>query len=110
MKLIEPVAVERDTDGFWSHPEIPDFDEDAVAMKAWCDAQGLEFWHAELENEDDDHPAYVSYFDNESASVAEWNPEGPMGADWFTFSIHDTEDGPMWYWARRTSSKGSTDE
>ncbi len=28
-KLIDPVEVVRDEDGYWYHPNIPDFDEDA---------------------------------------------------------------------------------
>jgi hypothetical protein len=40
-KLIGPVEVVRDEDGYWYHPDIPDFDEDAEAWKAWLEAQGL---------------------------------------------------------------------
>ena len=40
-KLIGPVEVVRDEDGYWYRPNIPDFDEDAEAWKAWLDAQGL---------------------------------------------------------------------
>ncbi len=108
MKLIDPVAVERDADGWWSHPGIPDFDEDMDAWRTWRDAQGLEFTHVSLENEDETHPAYVAYYENEEASVANWHPQAPDGEGWFVFSIHDTEDGPFWYWARRISAKGGT--
>lgn len=99
--LIGPVPVDRDESGWWSHPGIPNFEEYIDALRAWMAAQGLETHHASLESEDCDHPAYVSYYDNDSCSVAGWNPDPPVGDGWFTFSIHDTEDGPMWFWARR---------
>ncbi|WP_405124556.1 hypothetical protein [Pseudomonas alloputida] len=47
-KLLQRVAVERDKDGWWSHPDDePDFDEDYAAFKAWLVQQGLELkqWH-----------------------------------------------------------------
>lgn len=99
--LIGPVSVERDAAGWWSHPGIPDLGEAAGAYKAWLAAQGLVTAHAGLESEDCTQPAYVSYYDEDSASVAGWNPMAPVGDGWFTLSIHDTEDGPYWVWARR---------
>lgn len=38
---IGPVDVVRDSDGWWWHPGIPEFDEDIEACKAWLDGQGL---------------------------------------------------------------------
>lgn len=29
-----------------------------------------------------------------------WQPSIPVGDAWFTFSIHDTEDGPVCIWVR----------
>ena len=101
--LIGPVTVERDADGWWGHPGVPDFGEDVAAFGSWMAAQGLETALASLESEDLDHPAYVSYYDQESASVAGWNPTPPAGEGWFTISVHDTEDGPYWVWARRVA-------
>jgi hypothetical protein len=101
--LIQPVVVERDKDGWWSHPAIPDFSEDGAAFKAWLAEQGLETTYKMLESEDDSNPAHVSYFENEDPSFAGWEPTPPSGDGWFTFSIHDTEDGPVWVWARRSA-------
>ena len=102
--LIGPVPVERDKDGWWSHPGLPDLDEGQDAeYKAWLAAQGLVTSHVSLEMEDLTHPVYIAYFDEESGSVADWNPEAPAGEGWFTLSIHDTEDGPYWVWARRAA-------
>ena len=104
MELIQPMEVTRDVMGFWSHPGIPDFDEDHLAYKEWQHAQGLEICHQNLESEDDEHPAYKSYYEGDGGgSIAEWNPDMPEGDGWFVLSIHDTEDGPYYVWARRTA-------
>lgn len=108
LALIGPVPVGRDDSGWWSHPGIPDFDEgQEVEYGAWLIAQGLVTDHASLEGEDPTNAAYVSYYDDESCSVAGWNPEAPAGEGWFTLSIHDTEDGPYWVWARRVAGVGA---
>jgi hypothetical protein len=39
-KLIDPVEVVRDSDGYWYHPGIPDFDEEHETYKVWLDTQG----------------------------------------------------------------------
>jgi len=107
MALIQPVAVERDADGYWSHPGIPDGDDDlesAVAFKQWMTDQGLTYQVSNLEDEEDSHPAYHAYYEEECAGVVGWNPEPPKGDGWFTFSIQDTEDGPMWLWVRRVEN------
>jgi len=99
--LIQPMPVERDKDGWWSHPGIPNFDEDMGAYREWLVEQGLETKCKMLESEDESHPAYVSYFENADPNMSAWAPPPPAGEGWFTFSIHDTEDGPAWVWARR---------
>ena len=103
LEPLQPAPVERDSDGWWSHPGVPDFGEDVKAFMAWLSAQGLVTAYASLEGEDLDHPAYVSYYDRGSASVSGWNPAPPAGEGWFTLTMHDTEDGPYWVWARRVA-------
>lgn len=100
--LIQPIEVDRDADGYWWHPGVPDFDEGQDAeWKAWLTAQGLELTQDYLEWESDDHPAYVAYFENEVCGCPLWTPEPPKGEGWFTLAITDTDDGPAWVWARR---------
>jgi hypothetical protein len=101
--LIQPAPVERDAEGWWSHPGIPDFDEDHAAYKAWLEAQGLDIKYTLLDDEDDEHPVRQSYFDNEDTGVSAWEVAPPRGEGWFVLSIHDTEDGPVWVWARRVA-------
>jgi hypothetical protein len=109
-EMIQPMDVVRDKDGWWSHPGIPDFGEDMARYKAWLAAQGLETTFKMLEYEPDTHPVWQAYFDEGSTDVSAWTPPPPQGEGWFTFSIHDTEDGPVWVWARRNTSVQPTAE
>jgi hypothetical protein len=72
-KLIGPVDVVRDEDGYWDHPNIPDFDEDAEAWKSWLDALGLKVtgWHMDFDLES--HP----YWEDGAAHCLGWEPETP---------------------------------
>lgn len=101
------VPVVRDEMGHWSNPAIPDFDGDADACRAWLLEQGLETMSDCLEVEDIDHPVYVSYYDEGDTNISEWECAPVPGQGWHTFSIHDTEDGPVWVWARRAGAAGS---
>jgi hypothetical protein len=107
-ELIKPATVERDADGYWSHPGMPDGDDDsesANAFKAWMAEQRLTHQISNLESEDETHPAYHAYYEEECCGVVGWNPEPLTGNGWFTLSIHDTEDGPMWVWVRRIDER-----
>jgi hypothetical protein len=103
--LIEALAAQRDDDGWYGHHSIPDFDEDHQAYKAWLIAQGLETRFDSLESEDDTHPAYDAYYEQNACHVRNWFCEPPAGEGWFTLSIHDSEDGPQWVWARRVGAE-----
>ncbi|MNP66760.1 hypothetical protein D3C76_1625040 [compost metagenome] len=96
-KLIGPVEVVRDADGYWYHPDIPEFDEDAEAWKAWLEAQGLKVigWH--MESDLEAHP----YWDEEACNCLGWEPETPPDDGWFLLGIFDTDNGPYVQWARR---------
>lgn len=104
-KIIEWAPVVRDAEGWYRHPDMPEFDEDQEEeYRAWLAAQGLDTTYASLESEDDTHPAHISYFDQAGTDVSDWNPAPPAGEGWFTLSIHDSEDGPYWVWARRPAT------
>lgn len=99
---IQALPVDRDSNGWWTHPGIPDFDEgQEKEYRAWLASQGLEVKHAMLEWEPE-HPLYDAWFDDGECDCSSWTPEKPEGDGWFTLSIHDTEDGPVWVWARPT--------
>lgn len=106
LQLIQSLPVQRDKDGSWTHPGIPDFGEDIKAYSEWMAEQGLETSASWLESESPEHPVYISYFEGEEASFADWEPSSPAGADWFTLSVHETDDGPVWVWARRIEQSG----
>lgn len=95
------IPVKRDEFGYWTNPEIPDFDEDHKAYAEWLKSEGLELAHRRLDEEDETHPSYIKVFEEENPDVSEWNPKPPQGEGWCTFSIHETEDGSVWVWARR---------
>ncbi len=99
-RAIGPLLVDRDENGWWSHPAIPNFDEDVDSYLAWVKAVGLEMHYKALES-DPDHPLYDAWFEGGECNASSWYPQEPVGDGWFTFSIHDSEDGPIWAWARR---------
>lgn len=105
--LIQPAPVQRDEYGNWFHPDIPTFygsdeaTEDSPKWKDWLKEQGLEHTYYALEFEDEDHPAYQSYYEKNTADISAWNPGPPDGEGWFLLSICDTEDGPYAYFVRR---------
>jgi hypothetical protein len=105
LPLIAVLPAQRDEDGWYGHNGIPDFDEDHQAYKAWLIAQGLETRFSSLESEDDTHPAYDAYYEQNACHVRDWFCEPPAGEGWFTLSIHDSEDGPQWVWARRVGAE-----
>jgi hypothetical protein len=97
IKLIQPAPVERDENGWWYHPSIPDFGgtEDPAPYKAWAAEQGLELKTWCMDSDLVWHP----YFDGDGHCNG-WEPESP-GPEWFLMGIFDTEDGPHVQWARR---------
>ena len=97
--LIQPVTVERDKDGWWVHPDMPDFDENYAALKGWIAEQHLEIqqWHMEA-----DIYGHHPHDDGECHCLG-WDPVAP-GPEWFLIGIFETEDGPCVSWARRLAT------
>lgn len=101
IKLIQPVPVVRDDEGMFYHPDMPDFDEgDGEKCKAWVAEQGLEVKMVELEYHSDESIS-ERYFEAGEANCGYWDPDRPDGDGWFCLSIHDTDNGPVCWWARR---------
>jgi integrase/recombinase XerC len=109
-KKIEAVEVRREADGSWTHPGMPEFEEDGYAYQggeflsyaAWKDAQGLEIQCDNLDGMDEDHPAFAQYWEREEG-FSEWEPKPPAGEGWFLLAISDTEDGPTAWYGRRAA-------
>ena len=100
-KLIQPAPVVRDENGMFQHPDLPDFDEgDGDKCKAWIAQQGLQVVMVELET---DAPGDIAerYFESGDPDCSYWVPNRPDGDDWFCLAIHDSDDGPVCWWALR---------
>lgn len=100
VKLIEAVEVVRDETGMFQHPDMPDFDEgDGEKCKAWIAEQGLAVGMVSLEYADE--AIANRYFESNDPDCSYWEPDRPDGEGWFCLAIHDTDDGPVCWWARR---------
>lgn len=101
IKLIQPAPVVRDEYGMFAHPDIPGFDEgDADKCKAWVAAQHLQVKMVQLEYHSDESVS-ERYFEAGYPDCSYWEPDRPDGEGWFCLAIHDTDDGPVCWWARR---------
>ena len=101
IKLIQPAPVVRDEYGMFQHPDLPDFEEgDGEKCKAWIERQGLQLVMAYLET---DAPEEIAdrYFASDEPHCGYWEPGKPESDGWFCLAIHDTDDGPVCWWARR---------
>lgn len=95
MKTIKPAPVVRDDYGFWSHPELPFWNEDTTKeqVDAWAkENKGT----IVVEWMDGDAPQEVAdrYFEAGDADISYWYPHCAKAGN-FLLSIHDTEDGPV---------------
>lgn len=101
LPLIKHSPVRRDEYGAFYHPDMPDFDEgDEAKCKAWVADQGLEVKMVSLEYHSDEAIS-ERYFESGDGAFDYWEPDRPEGEDWFCLSIHDTDDGPVCWWAKR---------
>ena len=101
MKLIQPAPVVRDEYGMFAHPDMPDFGEDdGDKCKAWIATQGLQVKMVSLEYHSDEAVS-ERYFEVGDPDCSYWEPDRPNGEGWFCLAIHDTDDGPVCWWARR---------
>lgn len=103
--LIQAVDVYRDEDGFWLHPQFPEFpgyeeDVPGEVWREWLASQGLRSARIDFEY---DAPEELAnrWFEDGIANCSEWAPTKPDGDGWFLLGIWDTEDGPLCYWVTR---------
>lgn len=100
MQQLRPAEVVRNAHGYWTHPDLPDFQGDPDNFREWKAAQQLEQRSVWLEAEAVDHPVCVSYFHKGDPDVTDWEPPVPDGDGWFLIGLWDTEDGPVAWFAR----------
>ena len=96
---IKKADVVRDSCGFWTHPDLPDFGE-SVSFKKFSDQAGKNDGGIIVHSlEDTDTKAYGDMLESGNGDCSKWMPTcnlEPIGA--FLLSIHDTEDGPhAWF-------------
>lgn len=53
---------------------------------------------------EDEHPAWIAYFEAGEPSCALWEPALPDGDGWRVVAIYDTEDGPAAMFVRERQS------
>ena len=107
MILIQPAPVVRDEYGMFAHPDMPDFDEgDGDKCKAWIATRGLQVKMVSLEYHSDEAVS-ERYFEAGDPDCSYWEPDRPDGEGWFCLAIHDTDDGPVCWWARREVTPSS---
>lgn len=102
MSKITALPVERNSEGAWTHPEYSKLcgDREFVPgeeFEAWIKANGLE-WDYECRDETLEFLDDVPY----ESEFAEWEPQPPAGDGWFIGSIHDSDEGPVCVWFRKT--------
>ncbi|ORM49842.1 hypothetical protein B6D51_01495 [Pseudomonas chlororaphis subsp. chlororaphis] len=103
--LIQPLPVERDIDGWWSHPNyLSEFDDEITEaqFQEWCLRPQVETKIPYMES---DVPADVfdTYMDDGQCDCSAWEIQHPDEPGWFILSIHDAEDGPVCVWGRRAA-------
>lgn len=99
-KRITPAEVNRDEDGFWSHPELPNFDEgDNEQFKEWILQHRLVVQVVQFEYDAPEELCEKWYGDG-LTDCGQWEPSKPEGEGWFILGIWDAEDGPVCYWVR----------
>lgn len=95
--------VHRDDYGSYQHSQLPDFDgaeciSEQVFFK-WQEEMDFKLVISRMDCEiTEDHPAWIHYFKDGDAGFGEWVPESPS-ENAILLSIHDTEDGPVAWWA-----------
>ncbi|MGP7732971.1 hypothetical protein [Oceanimonas smirnovii] len=101
---VTAVPVDRDEQGFWSHPRFAEGLDDGgeYIARSWFTDQGLEIDLVMFEN-DASEELVDAWFDDGLSDCRAWEPSRPDGDGWFTFSIHDTEDGPVCMWVRHAA-------
>lgn len=106
MNKIQPMEVQRDNDGWWTHPDMPEV-ETSEQFNAWQEQQGFQLCIVMLDgdNGEGSEEVYKTYFDGAVADCSAWQPSKPDGDGWFIVSIHDTEDGPACIWIRHPTEE-----
>lgn len=109
MNIIKTAPVIRDDYGYWTHPDLPVWDEGTTReqIDAWAKENNGTIV---VELMDSDAPEEVSdrYFECDEADCSYWYPHCSKEGN-FLLSIHDTEDGPIAMFFVPTPSQAELD-
>jgi hypothetical protein len=92
--MVNQVEVKRDENGWWTHPEMPEWGENApiTEINEWLNSNGLTWYIDRFENTSVE--LNDKWFVQGICDCSEWQPSCDE-PDSFLLSIHDTEDGPV---------------
>lgn len=98
LQLRAVAQIDRDANGYWSHPYLPLFPEGLTRERqdAWLKSQQLEarlVWDERFE----EHPDP----DFGNADISGFEPTPPEGDGWFLLAIEQSEDGEARAWYAR---------
>lgn len=94
MMNVEPTTVTKDENGYWTHPHLGVFAEHVKTseLQEWGKDRGIEIKTISMEDD--------SISDDLYEEVKLWKPECLWSGS-FILSIHDTEDGPVAWLAKK---------
>ncbi|MDK9790007.1 hypothetical protein [Vibrio sp. D431a] len=97
--MIKPIEVDRNAEGCWTHPEIPNFGENVAphVLNAWALANNFSLTILEIYDDPDVSEDYVeelSDLNKPYKGFSKWFPKLPTENSFF-LSFHESEDGPV---------------
>ncbi|UVL01063.1 hypothetical protein [Pseudomonas sp. B21-048] len=102
--LIQPLPVERDNDGWWSHHDyLSEFDDEITEAQFndWCSRNQVETKISHMES-DVSTDVFNVYMEDGQVNCSVWEMiQHPAEPGWFILSIYDAEDGPVCIWGRQ---------
>jgi hypothetical protein len=97
VRLLTPVVLARDGNGWFVHPEYPACDAD-MRIDKFLEAFDIEPAFVSME---DDAPEFSNRWAEEGlTNCSEWTPTPPEGNGWALLAICDSEDGPYAIYGR----------
>ncbi len=105
MQKIQPMEPQRDSYGYWCHPDMPQI-ETNEQFDNWIATQGLQYAIHCLDGDDGiGAEDALERYNAGDIDVLAWQPSTPSGDGWFIASIYDTEDGPVCLWIRHPTEE-----